>query len=439
MARLLDALYLLVLVVLSPWLLWRCLRTGRYRRGFWAKLSGGVDHPLLASRRSAVGKTVWFHGVSVGEIHLLRQVIALARKRNPTWRVVVSVSTDTGFEEARKAFPDLPVISWPLDFSWAVSRALRRVGPDLVVLAESELWPNFLRAAQAQRVPVVVLNGRMSPRSTRRFLRFSGLAGTLFRRLHLVLAQNEEYAANYRRLGVGLVQTTGSVKYDGVQTDPGNPRTAALRQLFGIRPDDLVWVAGSTQTPEEEVALAAFRQARQRFPNLRLILVPRQKDRFDEVARFLEREGETFLRRSALHSDSAERTAPIVLVDTIGELGAVWGLADVAFVGGSLDGQRGGQNMIEPAAYGAAVLFGPHVWNFQETARRLLEAGGARQVQNAEELTQAVCDLLADAGARLRLGRAATDFVLSQQGATLKSVRCLEQVLDRREDEARAA
>src|SRR5437867_1978415 len=180
MRYLLNLLYLLTLLVLSPWLIYRSLTTGKYRRGLWAKLSG------RAFLRESCRPCAWFHGVSVGEIHLLRQVVAAFRGRHPGWEVVISTTTDTGHEEAVKRFPDLRVFFWPLDFTWAVKRALRRVWPDLVVLAEGELWPNFLACAKRQGVKVAIINGRMSPRSARRYRRLRWLAGGLFRPLDVV-------------------------------------------------------------------------------------------------------------------------------------------------------------------------------------------------------------------------------------------------------------
>src|SRR5262249_7870418 len=159
MPYLLNAAYLLVLLLASPWLLYKSLTTGKYRRGLWQKLSG------RAHLRSGKAPCVWFHGVSVGEVHLLRQVVARFRRRHPGVECVISTTTDTGHDESRKAFAGLPVFFWPLDFTWAVRRALRRVRPDLMVLAEGELWPNFLAAARRQGVPVAVVNGRLSPRS----------------------------------------------------------------------------------------------------------------------------------------------------------------------------------------------------------------------------------------------------------------------------------
>jgi 3-deoxy-D-manno-octulosonic-acid transferase len=276
----------------------------------------------------------------------------------------------------------------------------------------------------------------MSPRSSRRYRRLGRLARRLFGRLDLCVAQTAEYAEHWRALGVpaGRVHISGSVKYDGVTADRHNARTEELRRLLGITEDDLVWVAGSTQGPEEEIALDVYRRARERHPNLRLILVPRQRERFDEVARLLERGGLPFVRRSQLspgHPVTRSPGHPVILMDSIGELGALWGLADVAFVGGSLDGRRGGQNMIEPAGYGAAVVFGQHVWNFREPAARLVEVGGAVQVADGPEFDVVVRRLLADPGERERRGAAARRFVLAQQGATERTVEMLGALICR--------
>ena len=406
MPLLLNVAYLLGLFVLSPWLIYKSLTTGKYRRGLWRKLAGS------AVLREAKAPCAWFHGVSVGEIHLLRPLVAGFRQRHVDWDCAISSTTDTGFAEACKCFPDLPVFYWPFDFSWAVKRALRRVNPALVVLAEGELWPNFLIAAKAPGVPVAVINGRMSPHSFRRYARLRFFVRLLFRRVDLFAVQTEEYARCLQTLGAvpERVQVTGSVKYDGRAMERCNPRTQDLRRLFSVEDGDLIWVAGSTQAPEEEIALTIFGRLKRKYANLRLFLVPRQKERFSEVAVLLQRSGQPFQRRSELSTPVADRAA-LILVDTIGELGALWGLADVAFVGGSLDGQRGGQNMIEPAAYGAAVIFGPHVWNFQDATAKLVAAGAAIQITDAPALESAIERLLSDPCERQRLGTAAQKLV----------------------------
>jgi 3-deoxy-D-manno-octulosonic-acid transferase len=424
MTYLLDAIYLFLLIALSPWLIYKALTTGKYRRGLADKLLG------RAPQGDDSRPCVWFHGVSVGEIHLLRQVVAGFRRRHPDWQCVISTTTDTGFEEAGKHFPDLKVFYWPLDFSWAVRRALTAVHPRLVVLAEGELWPNFLAAARQLGVRVAIVNGRMSPRSFRRYQWFGKSARALVDQVDLLAVQTEEYAEHFKGLGAAKqkVQITGSVKYDGVCGNRNAPRTLELGRLLDISPGDLVWVAGSTQAPEEALVLSIFRRLKAQFPSLRLLIVPRQRERFDEVAAQLERAQQPFVRRSLL-TDGIPNPNQVILIDTIGELGALWGLAEVAFVGGSLDGKRGGQNMIEPAAYGAAVVFGPHVWNFRDSAARLVAAQAALQVSDAAELGEKIECLLRKQHERRRLGAAARTFVLSQQGATDRTLDLLDQLV----------
>ena len=428
----LNVLYVLVLIVLSPWLIYKALTTGKNRRGLWTKCTGNVA--LLDTQRKKT--TLWFHGVSVGEIHLLRQVVAGYRRRHPDHECVVSTTTDTGFDEARKAFPDLLVIFWPFDFTWAVTRAIGRIKPDLVVLAEGEIWPNFVRAANRRDIGLTVINGRMSPRSAARHGKLGWLARGTFGCLDVCAVQTDEYAGFFSRAGARHVIVTGNVKYDGACADRENPRTRLLGELLGIRPGDLVWVAGSTQEPEEEIILGIYRRALERHSNLRLVLVPRHKDRFDPVAAMLEASGLPYVRRSRLTSPpiaAAGSPSPILLLDTFGELSAAWGLAHVAFVGGSLDGKRGGQNMIEPAAYGAAVTFGPHIWNFKETVARLLRLSAAIQVRNPDALERETLQLLSDPVGRSTLGNAARAFVIAQQGATERTLQVLDWWLERKE------
>ncbi|MBX7102880.1 MAG: 3-deoxy-D-manno-octulosonic acid transferase [Gemmataceae bacterium] len=414
----LDVAYLTAAGGSAPWLAHRLLKSSKGRVALREKLTGRVQVT------PKVGPRVWFHGVSVGEIHLLRGLLPEFRKHRPDVDIVVSSTTETGLTEAGKL--GFPVIAWPFDFSWAARSALRRVAPDLLVLAESELWPGLLLAAEHAGVPVVVVNGRMSPRSAARWRRIRPLARMIFGRVAAFAVQTPEYAAGLVDCGVPpeRIHVTGSMKYDGVLSDRESSATRELRRHFNIQPGETVWVAGSTQAPEEAGCVRIFRGLVKRGVPIRLIIVPRQKERFNEVADLLRAEGVPFQRRS----DPASAPAPVVLVDTIGELRAVWGLADIAFVGGSLDGARGGQNMIEPAAMGAAVTFGPHTWNFRATVEQLLAAGGAIQVADFAELERTALELL-DPVRRSRLAVAAQRFVTSQQGATGRTLALIDQFL----------
>jgi 3-deoxy-D-manno-octulosonic-acid transferase len=423
----LNLVYLALLVFAAPALLYRALCSGKYREGWSEKLLGSAPH------RIGDGPCIWFHAVSVGEVLLLRPVVSALMRRRPGWDVVVSTTTTTGLAVARRTYPDLVTFYAPLDFSWATRRAMARIRPTVLVLVELELWPNLVWAAKRMGTRVAIVNGRLSHRSHHGYRRLRGPLGPTIRRLDAVAVQSEEYAARFVDLGIprDRIRVTGSVKFDGLESDRNNPRTLALRRDLGLAPADLVFVAGSTMAGEEEAALAAYRRARKRHVRLRLVLVPRHADRFERVAEWLAREGESVVRRSEFNPPprSVERP-PVILVDTIGELGAVWGLADVAFVGGSLVPGRGGQNMMEPAAYGASVLFGPHTSNFRDTVERLLERGGARVVRDPEDLAQALLGDLDDPEMAARRGAAARSLVLAQNGATDRTLAELDRLVD---------
>lgn len=431
-AWLLNFAYLALLVAVSPWLVFRSVTQGKYRQGWAAKLWGAV--PVRSGDRPCL----WLHAVSVGEVLQLRPIVDGLARQQPNLDFVISVTTNTGYDVARERYPQCLVVYYPLDFSWSVARALDRLRPTAVVLVELELWPNFLFAAASRRIPVLLINGRITERSFRGYSRIRPLAQAMLARTRRLLVQNEVYAARFARLGADRhrITVTGSIKFDGVQTDRNNPRTRELRQLLGLSEGDRVFIAGSTQAPEEQYAIDAWLAARKEHPELRLILVPRHKERFEEVARLVEAQYQLPLLRRSRLSPTVEQDriepvqlgtrqsagcTPVILLDTLGELSACWGLADVAFVGGSLT-QRGGQNMIEPAGYGAAVLFGPNTWNFKDVVELLLAHEAAVVVHNPAELTTELGKILADPEPSRRRGKQAQALVVNQRGATERTV-----------------
>ncbi len=438
---LLNAVYLSLLLASSPLLLWSAIRHGKYRDGFAEKLLGRVP------RRLDDRPCVWLHAVSVGEVNLLGTLISEMNLRHPDWQIVISTTTQTGYDLARRKYADRTVFYCPLDFSWAVHAAMRRVRPDILVLAELELWPNLIRAAKTQAVCVAVINGRMGDSSFRGYRRLRWLVAPLLRQVDLIASQNEETAKRFAKLGARprTLQVTGSLKYDGAETNRDNPRSVQLCKLTEFGEQDCVFLAGSTQQPEESYALEIFQSLATEHPRLRLVLVPRHPQRFDEVAQMLDRSGLSWQRRSELERselrrvsrcDTASRAATqhtattptILLVDSIGELGAWWGTATIGFVGGTF-GSRGGQNMIEPAAYGVATCFGPNTWNFRDIVAGLLAADAAVVVRNQGELAAFVRRALEDAPWREQLGDRARRFVATQQGATTRTVQLLESLL----------
>ncbi len=417
---LLNLVYLLLLILAAPWLLARAISQGKYRQGFREKLLG------WAPRRTSDKTCAWLHAVSVGEVNLLETLLGELARRRPDWELVVSTTTMTGMALAKKKYSHLTVFYCPLDFSWAVRCCLRRVRPDLLVLAELELWPNLIRLARGRGARVAVVNGRLSERSARGYKRIRPIVSSLLRRIDLLAVQDETYAGRFRDLGARreTVHVTGSMKYDGAETDRANPTTTRLAQLAGFGGGDVVFLAGSTQDPEEAVCLDVFRRLCQAWPKLRLVLVPRHPDRFESVARLLDSSDVAWRRRSELDRQGPDPAAGVLLVDALGELGAWWGTAQIGFVGGSL-GERGGQNMIEPAAYGAAVSFGPNTGNFRDVVSTMLAHDAAVVVHDADELTTFVARCLEDPAYGDSLGHHAKTLVASQLGATERTVKLL--------------
>jgi 3-deoxy-D-manno-octulosonic-acid transferase len=428
----LNLIYVAALLLFSPLLIYRWARTGKYREGWDEKLWG--EAPLRIGNQPCL----WFHAVSVGEVLLLGPLIREVSRRRPGWEIIVSTTTSTGLAVARRTYPDLVTFYAPLDFSWSTRRAVERIRPSVLALVELELWPNLIHTAKRAGAKVAIINARLSARSYRGYRRLRLLLQSTLAQLDAVSAQNDEYASRFVELGVpqDRVRITGSVKFDGLENDRDNPRTRELRRLLGLSSTDVVFVAGSTMEGEEAAALRAYAAARGPYPSLRLVLVPRHAARFDRVAEWLERQGETVLRRSRLGAPDGARPSraggrpPVILIDTIGELGAVWGLADVAFVGGSLLPGRGGQNMMEPAAYGAAVMFGPHTANFRDTVEQLLRHDAARRVHDAEDLARGLLADLEDPEAAAARGAAGRRLVLAQHGAAVRTVAELDRLVD---------
>ena len=425
MTYLLDLVYVLLLIVISPWFAWQAWRTGKSRRGLAARMSGQIPDRIQQN------PCIWLHAVSVGEVNLLQPLIADLEAKFPGYECVVSSTTESGFALAQKKYAPRYVFRCPLDFSWAVRRVLARLQPKLLVLAELELWPNLITLAHRKGVKIAVVNGRLSSHSFRGYRRTGPFARWLLSHIDVLVVQTQEFAQRFRDLGAkeGQIYLAGSLKFDGASTDRDNETTRQLVALAGFTEEDVVFLAGSTQEPEERLALATFQTLAAEHPYLRLVLVPRHPERFDEVADMLDHAGVAWRRRSELqNSESAGKQAPVLLVDSVGELWAWWGSAQIAYVGGSMVA-REGQNMIEPAAYGAVVSFGPRTRNFRDVVAALLAADAAIVVQDGQELTRFVRRALEDDEFAANYGRAAQRLVASQLGATQRTADVLSQLL----------
>ena len=438
-----NLVYFGILLFFLPMILYRALRYGKYREGFKQKFLGRIPKrwAVLRSRPDLPGtKVVWFHAVSVGEVKLLRPLLQKIRDHNDTtddspWCCAVSTTSKTGMELAKQMFGnDWTVFYCPLDFSWAVETALQRLKPDMLVLVEQELWPNLIESAKQRGVKTALINGRFGEGGYKRYLWIRPFVASLLRQFDLIAPQNEVYAGWFRRLGASceVMQITGSIKFDGANTDRNNPETQRFRKLAGITPEDVVLLAGSTQHPEEAFAVECYEHLKRDFPQLRLIIVPRHPERFDEVSAMLDNKEVFWERRSALPETGKTDCARILLVDTVGELGGWWGTATVAYVGGSM-GKRGGQNMIEPAAYGSAVCFGPKTKNFSDIVEMMLRNNAAKVVHDQREMEQFVRRCLEEPGFAEQLGNNAQNLVRHQVGATRKTFEMLKALFDKTE------
>lgn len=422
MSLLLDLLYALLVSIGWPALLYRRLTRGPAAAPL-------AEYFGRAPLRPVAARCIWLHGVSLGEINATRTLVEELHRRAPDAVVVVSSTTRTGLERARALYPRLTTFRFPLDFSFAIRRALRRVRPSIIVLLELEAWPNLIEVATAEQIPVVIANGRVTEeRSVRRFrlpvVRW--LARRMFRRIRWVGAQDATYAARFIGLGAPpeRVEITGSLKYDAAEVADriaGQDELAAEMGLDRGRP---LWVCGSTGPGEEALLLDAYTRLLESFPDLQLALVPRKPERFDEVARLIVQRGFACLRRSTgapLLPAGVAEPRPVFLGDTLGELRKFYGLATVVFVGRSLT-PLGGSDVMEAAALGRPVLVGPHTGNFTEAVNLLLSDGACRRVSDVDGLAAAVSDLLRHPERRAAMGQAGQAAILSRRGATALTV-----------------
>lgn len=424
MPVLFNLLYLLLLICVSPWILWRSIRYGRYRRGWKDKLYGLRN----VERREP---HIWLHAVSVGELQVLRPIVEFFEGHSEGFPIAISVSTDSAMELAQKTFNKHCVFYAPFDFTWSIRRTFDTLKPRIVVLAELELWPNWLLHAEDMRCPVVIINGRLSEASFRGYARIRPLLANCMKTLDWVGVQSPTYAARFEALGVPAerITTTGNIKFDGAVSDRAHPEVLRRKELIQVRDDDLIWTAGSTQSPEEEFVLRTFLKLYERHPQLRLILVPRHPERFQEVAELIQKTDVPWIRRSTIHQENASNWR-ILLADSIGELRWWWGLSDIGFVGGSF-GDRGGQNMIEPCAYGVATCFGPNTKNFRDIVRLLLDANACEQLRNPEELEVWIEKMILDQNCRNRYAEIAASVCAQHRGASITTWNKIVELISR--------
>ncbi|HEY9141233.1 MAG TPA: 3-deoxy-D-manno-octulosonic acid transferase [Bryobacteraceae bacterium] len=422
MHSLYSIVLLLALLVSAPWWLLEMLRHGKYRAGLGERL-GKVPDRL---RNQAAANTIWVHAVSVGEVLAISRVIGELQTQLPGWRIVVSTTTDTGQKLARERFGENNVFYFPVDLPFAVRAYLQALCPKLLVLAESEFWPNLLHGARLSGAAVAVVNARISDRSLPGYLRFQKLLRRVMQNVQLFLAQSEEDARRLIRMGAPAerVQVSGNLKFE--VKPPVRPPVAATFAAMKREEIGPLLVAGSTLDGEEAMLVEMFRQVLSHYPKAALVLAPRHPERFDVVAALLESSGMRYQRRSQWKADRPI-AGGVFLLDSIGELASLYEFAEVAFVGGSLV-PRGGHNVLEAAQFGTPILVGPYMENFRDIVDVFREADALRVV-TPESLTATVLQLLEDDQQRAALGRRALEVMRSQRGATERTVNALLELL----------
>jgi 3-deoxy-D-manno-octulosonic-acid transferase len=426
MRFLIDCVYLLAALAVTPTVVYRMVKYKRYRTG-WANRLGKI-----ARKDPALKKCIWLHAVSLGEVNAARTLIKELESRCGDFEIVITATTDTGYNRAAAVFgANHKVFYFPLDLSCIMRRAFLGIQPALCLLMELEVWPNFVLIADQLHIPVVVVNGRITDKSFSKYKKIKPFAKEIFRRLTLVLAQTDEYAQRFIEIGCPpkRIVVTGSLKYDTAQiankVDGANTLAAQLN--IG---DKRLWVAGATGPGEEQIILDVYKQLHEQFSDLRLAIIPRKPERFNEVANLIKEQGFDLIRYSQIKNHAIEKSSiehrasrieSVILGDTMGDLRKFYSLATIIFAGRSLV-PMGGSDIIEAAALGKCTIFGPSVYNFQQTADDLLNAQGAILVKDEQDLLETMQKCLNNPDFTKKIARNGQNVIRNNQGATAKTI-----------------
>ena len=405
-------LYSAIHYLAMPYIFLRLAWRGQRDRGYWERWGERFGRiPALPGDQ----KTLWVHAVSVGEVQAAVPLVRALLAGGRDLRIIVTTTTPTGHERVQQALGNTVLHRYaPYDLPGAVRRFLERVRPDLVIIMETELWPNILHQCSRRQIPVMLANARLSEQSAASYLRVAGTVGRMLASIRCIAAQTGQDATRLIALGAiaERVRVTGNTKFDVRLPASLSEEAQVLRRCFGV--DRGVWIAASTHEGEELQVLQAFEQVREAMPDSLLVLVPRHPPRSASVASLARKFGHVTTMRSESPQSCAQ--ASVFIGDTMGELPLFYAASDVAFVGGSLV-PEGGHNMLEPAALGIPVVFGPYVHDVAEISDRLIEAGAGRRVENKSELGNAVVEYMHDANLRHVAGQRGREFVKENRGA----------------------
>jgi 3-deoxy-D-manno-octulosonic-acid transferase len=414
------------ILIFLPGYFIKMIRRGGYREKFGQRLGiyDGKVRERLSNQRST-----WLHAVSVGEVNIALKLADALRALEPDLRCVLTTTTTTGFALARKTAPSwIEVMYTPLDY-WPIMRcAFSVIRPARIVLVEAEVWPNLAAAAHARRIPLALVNARLSPRSEQRYRRFRFFVASTFRLLDLVCVPERRDIERWVALGVprNRIQWTGSIKFDPENANAETLSASLWKATDGFNSDSLVLLGGSTHPGEEEILAKVFLRLRQQFPSLRLFIAPRHVERLQEIrAQLGAMPMRVTLTSEALSSDAAD--ADCMLLDTTGELQRWYGIATVVFIGKSLTA-HGGQNPVEPILAGKPVVFGPHMENFATLAKTLVSNNAAMQVNDTDSLERALGELLRDSESRQRFVENAHAALNEHKGGTARTARLVHEL-----------
>ncbi|HVB28666.1 MAG TPA: 3-deoxy-D-manno-octulosonic acid transferase [Terriglobia bacterium] len=429
MYRLYSVLFTLGLVLMAPYYLWR--RRGRKELAGWRERLGLLPPSF---RQNAQG-ALWIHAVSVGETLAVAGLVKELQRRYPGRKIFLSSVTAAGREAGQQKLPGIAGQFYlPFDWAWAVRRVLEQIRPSVLLIVETELWPNLLKTAKEFGCRTLLVNARVSDRSFPGYRMIRPFMRRVLENISRICTQTATDAERFRTLGAApeCVVFTGNLKFDGRPPEFGS-FGRKVRDVLVDANRSPVFVAGSTMRGEEPLVLQAWEAIRQKHPRAFMILAPRHPARFEEVAGLLQAQQRSYIRRTIIPLDDAElhlqlASTEILLLDTIGELAEIFGVADVVFVGGSLV-PTGGHNVVEPAFWGKPVIFGPHMNNFRDVASLFLRADAALQVADADGLAEAALRLLDDPAEARRMGEQAKGVVSEQAGAVLRILNQMEEWL----------
>lgn len=417
-----DLFLLILIIILLPFFLIKLLK-GKYREGLIQRFG---FLPADIRKRLEGKKIIWVHAVSVGETVAASPLVKELKRQYPGHTILFSTVTDTGQEMARKIVEEADVyIYFPLDFSFIVRKVLNIVKPELIIIMETELWPNFIRLANQKGIKIVYANGRISDRSFRTYRYLGPYLKDMLKRINLFCMQSEQDVLRIISLGADeeKVYNTGNTKLDQDYTELSpEVRDNYLRE-FKVQEGDKIMVIGSTHDNEEEQFIEIYKELKKEYKDLLMILAPRHIERIPEIEEKYQKAGINTIKRTEIEKRQGES---VILLDTIGELGKIYSLADLVFVGGSLV-EFGGHNILEPAAHGRLVFFGPHMFDFKESARVLLENKAAIQVKDKEELKEKMKAALANYEQFSGYGEMAWNIVQTNKGASRRIITYIEK------------